>query len=89
MKDSHVYESLPLTYTVHAVGAPTPIVRWLHNGKEVKPSSRVHISNVGDLYKLEIDSVEMGDEGKWQCELTNDLGKKVQRAELSVSCKFM
>lgn len=88
MKDSNVYESLPLVYTVNAVGAPKPVVRWLHNGAEVKPSSRVHITNVGDVYKLEIDSVEMEDDGKWQCEISNDLGKKVQKAQLSVSCEF-
>lgn len=86
MKDGQVYESLPLVYTVQAVGAPKPIVRWLHDGKEVKPSNHVNITNTGDIYKLEIASVEMADGGKWQCEISNDLGKKVQKAELSVSC---
>lgn len=87
MKDGHVYESLPLVYTVQAVGAPKPTVRWLHNGQEVKPCKRVHISCDGDLYKLVIDSVDMKDAGKWECEISNDLGKKVQQAELSVSRK--
>ncbi|KAL4713897.1 hypothetical protein ACJJTC_015551 [Scirpophaga incertulas] len=84
MSDGRAYESLPLTYSVQVLGCPKPAVRWLHDGKEVKPCGRVHISNNGDLYKLEIDSVVMGDAGKWQCEIVNDLGKKVQQAELTV-----
>lgn len=85
MKDSHVYESLPLVYTVQVAGSPKPTVRWLHNGKEVKPCGRVHITNDGDLFKLEIDSVQMKDAGPWQCEISNNLGKQVLNAELSVS----
>ncbi|CAB3240106.1 unnamed protein product [Arctia plantaginis] len=85
MKDGHVFESLPLVYTVQVAGTPKPTVRWLHNGKEVKPSGRVQITNDGDLYKLEIDSVQMKDAGPWQCEISNNLGKQVLKAELSVS----
>ncbi|XP_061708256.1 obscurin isoform X3 [Cydia pomonella] len=84
-KDQSVYESLPLCYTVTAIGVPKPTVRWLHDGKEVKPCKRVHISNEGDVYKLEIDSLLMSDGGKWQCEISNDAGKKVLKAELSVA----
>ncbi|XP_060806138.1 obscurin isoform X2 [Amyelois transitella] len=85
MKDGHAYESLPLVYTVQASGSPKPTVRWLLNGQEVKPCNRVHITNDGDEYKLVIDSVAMQDAGTWQCEVGNDLGKKVLQAELSVS----
>ncbi|XP_052748804.1 obscurin isoform X5 [Galleria mellonella] len=85
MKDGHVYESLPLVYTVQAIGSPKPTVRWLHNGKEVTPCKRVHISNDGDVYRLVIDSVNLDDAGKWQCEVTNNLGTKMQQADLSVS----
>ncbi|CAH0694872.1 unnamed protein product [Spodoptera exigua] len=85
MKDGHAYESLPLVYSVEVSGSPKPTVRWLHDGKEVKPCGRVHITNDGDLFKLEIDSVQMKDAGKWQCEIVNDLGKQVQTAQLSVS----
>ncbi|XP_022821456.1 obscurin isoform X5 [Spodoptera litura] len=85
MKDGHAYESLPLVYSVEVSGTPKPTIRWLHDGKEVKPCGRVHITNDGDLFKLEIDSVQMKDAGKWQCEIVNDLGKQVQTAQLSVS----
>lgn len=88
MKDGHVFESLPLVYTVQAAGTPKPTIRWLHNGKEVKPCGRVHITNDGDLYKLEIDSVQMKDAGPWQCEISNNLGKQVLKAELSVSREY-
>jgi hypothetical protein len=88
MKDGHAYESLPLVYTVQASGSPKPVVRWLHDGKEVKPSARVHITNDGDVYKLAIDSVDLKDAGKWQCEVSNDLGKKVLQAELAVSREY-
>ncbi|XP_063617006.1 obscurin isoform X2 [Cydia splendana] len=84
-KDQSVYESLPLSYSVTATGVPKPTVRWLHDGKEVKPCKRVHISNEGDVYKLEIDNLLMSDGGKWQCEISNDVGKKVLKAELSVA----
>ncbi|XP_061385571.1 obscurin isoform X3 [Danaus plexippus] len=85
MKDGHTYESLPLVYTVEASGTPKPTLRWLHDGQEVKPDDRIHVSNDGDLYKLKIDSVDMKDAGKWQCEIINDLGKETLQAELSVS----
>ncbi|XP_035445105.2 obscurin isoform X5 [Spodoptera frugiperda] len=85
MKDGHAYESLPLVYSVEVSGTPKPTIRWLHDGKEVKPCGRVHITNDGDLFKLEIDSVQMKDAGKWQCEIVNNLGKQVQTAQLSVS----
>ncbi|XP_026319349.1 obscurin isoform X2 [Hyposmocoma kahamanoa] len=85
MKDGKTYESLPLVYTVQAIGAPKPVAKWLLNGKEVQPSSRVHITTEGNTYKLAIDSVEMSDAGKWQCEITNNLGAKTQNAELNVT----
>ncbi|XP_034830900.2 obscurin isoform X4 [Maniola hyperantus] len=85
LKDGHTFESLPLVYTVEASGTPKPTVRWLHEGQEVKPDGRVHITNEGDLYKLEIVAVDMKDAGKWQCEIINDLGKQSLQAELSVS----
>ncbi|CAH0724488.1 unnamed protein product, partial [Brenthis ino] len=85
MKDGHTYESLPLVYTVEASGTPKPTVRWLHDGQEVKADDRVHLSNEGDLFKLKIDSVELKDVGKWQCEVVNNLGKETLQAELSVS----
>ncbi|KAL0901988.1 hypothetical protein ABMA27_007123 [Loxostege sticticalis] len=84
MSDSTAFESLPLVYTVQAVGNPEPTVRWLHDGKEVKPCKRVHITKEGDVHKLVIDKVDMKDEGKWECEVSNDLGKKVQQAQLTV-----
>ncbi|XP_028176186.1 obscurin [Ostrinia furnacalis] len=84
MSDSTAFESLPLTYTVEVNGNPAPAVRWLHDGKEVKPSKRVQITNDGGLHKLVIDKVDMKDAGKWECEVSNDLGKKVQQAQLSV-----
>nr|XP_037866814.1 obscurin isoform X5 [Bombyx mori] len=83
-KDKEVYESLPLVYTVEASGTPKPAIRWLHDGKEVKPCGRVHITNEGDLYKLEIDRVNLDDAGQWQCEISNDLGKNVLKADLTV-----
>ncbi|XP_050346614.1 obscurin isoform X2 [Nymphalis io] len=85
MKDGHTYESLPMVYTVEASGTPKPTIRWLHDGQEVKPNGRVHISNIGDLYKLEIDTVDLKDAGNWQCEVINDLGKQTLQAELTVS----
>ncbi|XP_023945008.2 obscurin isoform X6 [Bicyclus anynana] len=85
MKDGHTFESLPLVYTVEATGTPKPTIRWSHDGQEVKPDGRVHITNEGDLYKLEIDAVDMKDAGKWQCEIVNDLGTQSLQAELKVS----
>ncbi|CAK1544365.1 unnamed protein product [Leptosia nina] len=85
MKDGHTFESLPLVYTVEAVGQPKPTVRWLHNGEEVNADKRIHLTNEGDIYKLEIDSVDLKDIGKWQCEISNKLGKQVLDAELAVS----
>lgn len=89
MKDSSVFESLPLVFTVEASGTPKPTVRWLHDGKEVKPDSRVRVINEGDLYKLEVVKAELGDAGKWQCEISNDLGKDVLQVEVSIKRKCL
>ncbi|XP_041975028.1 obscurin-like isoform X6 [Aricia agestis] len=85
LKDGSVFESLPLVYTVEAVGAPKPTVRWLHGGEEVKQDDRVHVVNEGNLYKLVIDHVDLKDAGKWQCEIVNNLGKQALQAELTVT----
>ncbi|CAH0405571.1 unnamed protein product [Chilo suppressalis] len=85
MKDGSAVEGLPLVYTVQASGHPKPAVRWLLNGKEMKPSGRIQISNDGELYKLVVEKVDLKDAGKWQCEVSNDLGKQVLQAELSVT----
>ncbi|XP_068626397.1 obscurin [Battus philenor] len=84
MKDSNVFESLPLVFTVQASGTPKPTVIWRHDGKEVKPDARIRVTNDGDLYKLEVMKAELGDAGKWQCEISNNLGKDVLEAEVTV-----
>lgn len=85
LKDKHQYESCPISFHVVAQGVPKPDVQWLHNGKPVKADERIKITEDGNIYKIELTEVKLGDEGTYKAIVKNKLGEKAQQAVLEVS----
>lgn len=88
IKDTHVYESTPISFEVTAQGIPKPEATWLHDGKPMKADGRVKIVEDGDKYRLDITDVKMEDKGEYKVIIKNKLGEKTKQGVLSVSCKF-
>lgn len=89
IKDTHVYESTPISFEVTAQGIPKPEAQWLHDGKPIKADSRVKIIEDGNKYKLDITDVKLEDKGEYKVIIKNKLGEKVKQGVLSVSRKFL
>ncbi|KPU74929.1 uncharacterized protein Dana_GF19006, isoform G [Drosophila ananassae] len=63
------------TLKCEAIGKPSPISRWLRNGKEIQMGvSRFSCDSIDGVYRLHISNVQAGDEGNYTCEATNSLG---------------
>lgn len=87
MKDSSRPESLDLCYIVKGTAVPPPIATWTLDGKEVKPSDHVAITQKGEEFRLEICKLDLKDAGVWECKLSNPLGDVKQQAVLEVTRK--
>ncbi|KYB28579.1 Muscle M-line assembly protein unc-89-like Protein [Tribolium castaneum] len=85
MKDSSRPESLDICYIVKGTSNPPPKATWTINGQELKPDSRVRMTNKGEEFKLEIVKLKMDDAGKIECILKNPLGEARQTAMLEVT----
>ncbi|XP_044269472.1 obscurin isoform X2 [Tribolium madens] len=85
MKDSSRPESLDVSYIVKGTSNPPPKATWTINGQELKPDSRVRMTNKGEEFKLEIVKLKMDDAGKIECILSNPLGEARQSAMLEVT----
>lgn len=72
-----------------AQGVPKPEVQWLHNGKPVKADDRIKITEDGNIYKIELTEVKLGDEGTYKAIVKNKLGEKAQQAVLEVSRMYL
>lgn len=80
-------EGYPVTLEAKVVGHPEPLIKWYHDGEEIK-SDEQHIKigkkPDGTTYCV-IDKVEMNDRGDYKIVATNELGKAFSSGYLSVS----
>lgn len=65
-------------------GLPTPEVKWLKNGVELKPSDDVKITWGHNRATLELKSVDATSSGKFTCEASNEAGTAVCTSDLVV-----
>lgn len=73
-------------FECEAIGKPVAKSRWLRNGREVIPGSRIRAIDDGDgVYRLNIDEVQEADEGEYVCEVTNPLGTDRCGANLKIA----
>lgn len=85
MKDTSRPESLDVHYIVKGTANPPPVATWTVDGKEIKPSERVKVSQRGEEFLLEILKLDLKDAGVYECKLSNPLGDVKQRAVLDVT----
>lgn len=65
-------------------GLPTPEVKWLKNGMELKPTDDVKISYSHNKATLELKNVNPSSGGKFTCEASNEAGTAVSTSDVVV-----
>lgn len=69
-------------------GLPTPEIKWLKNGIELKPSEDVKISYSHNKATLELKNVDSSSTGKFTCEASNEAGTAVSTSDVVVRSKL-
>lgn len=65
-------------------GAQPMRITWSKDNKEIRPGGNYTITCVGNTPHLRILKVGKGDSGQYTCQATNDVGKDMCSAQLSV-----
>ena len=76
------YEGTTAVLPCDACGEPTPVIKWLFNGKHV-PGTDKRLVVLGDK-SLQISNVQASDSGKYKCVATNIAGSDEQLVKLIV-----
>ncbi|CAH0406566.1 unnamed protein product [Chilo suppressalis] len=63
-------------------GSPKPVIKWLKDGTPISHTERHFLTAEDQL--LVIIGAEASDAGRYECEITNDLGTKKDMTELQV-----
>nr|XP_022325334.1 titin-like isoform X5 [Crassostrea virginica] len=82
--DQTITEGLPTTFQCMIAGKPMPVVRWLLNDLEIKPSENVKIQQQENICSLSIKESKAKDAGKYSCHLKNSLGEALCSAGLTL-----
>lgn len=88
--DVKVVEGEDVRFVVNVTGNPTPVVKWLHNGEDVKTDrelrDRVEVKkNKDGSSTLLIEKVEEGDVGEIKFVAKNEIGSASTKADLLVT----
>ncbi|XP_078084476.1 myosin light chain kinase, smooth muscle isoform X1 [Mustelus asterias] len=75
LKDVQVADGERLLLQCRVVAEPAPIVTWTINGKAIKSSKFINISQEGSLCTLTIEEVLPEDKGQYKCKAENSAGK--------------
>ncbi|XP_043549680.1 myosin light chain kinase, smooth muscle-like isoform X2 [Chiloscyllium plagiosum] len=75
LKDTQVVDGERLLLQCRVTAEPAPIVTWTINGKAIKSSKFINISQEGSLCILAIEEVLPEDEGLYKCIAENSTGK--------------
>ena len=71
--------------TCPVAGHPKPQVEWLHDGIPVEQSARVTVEYEKDgLWALVLTDLVPADSGVYECRATNDRGRALSTAKLTV-----
>lgn len=90
LQDAQVVEGFPAKFVVKVIGHPTPKLKWLHNGVEIKADGD-HIKivdNPDGTNSLLIDRAVSSDGGEYQVIATNEVGAATSKAHLTVTPKI-
>ena len=72
---------------MEATGIPRPAATWYKDGKELKASDKIKITDEGETYRLELLDLVMDDGGVYSVKISNRLGEKSQQAKLELTSK--
>uniref|UniRef100_UPI00398F6C55 myosin light chain kinase, smooth muscle isoform X2 n=1 Tax=Pristiophorus japonicus TaxID=55135 RepID=UPI00398F6C55 len=75
LKDAQVADGERLLLQCRVVAEPPPVVTWTINGKPIKSTKFINISQEGSLCTLTIEEVLPEDEGQYKCIAENSAGK--------------
>ena len=64
-------------------------ISWYHRDKEIKQSDFFRMSQFDDSCQLEISRVYPEDEGEYTCLATNNAGRAICSAQLTLEGKFI
>lgn len=78
--------SISLSLTFFTLGIPKPVIKWLHNGRELT-GSEPGISVLEDGTLLIIASVTPSDNGEYVCVASNEAGSAERKYNLKVHGK--
>lgn len=84
LKDAHCEEGGYLTLDVPFLGNPIPEVVWSKNGEPIAAGPKTTITCDGRRVGLDIRPLAMNDVGKYDCTLTNRLGKASTSCNVAV-----
>lgn len=88
LRDAHCEEGGHLTLDVPFLGNPIPEVVWSKNGQPLAPGDKTTITCDGRRVGLDIRPMALGDVGKYDCTLTNRLGKATTNCNVAVRKVF-
>ncbi|XP_061656401.1 titin-like isoform X2 [Syngnathoides biaculeatus] len=75
-------------FTLNVQAKPEPSVEWFHNGREIKPSSKHHMSNISGLLTLQINNCMTDDAGTYSVVCRNIKGETSDSATLDVAAEY-
>ncbi|XP_062045343.1 obscurin-like [Lepus europaeus] len=75
------------TLSCQIAGNPTPQVSWEKDRQPVEPSARFRLAQDGDLYRLTILDLALGDSGQYVCRARNAIGEAFAAVGLQVNAE--
>ena len=75
------------TLSCQIVGNPTPQVSWEKDLQQVEAGTRFRLAQDGDLYRLTILDLALGDSGQYVCRARNAIGEAVAAVGLQVDAE--
>ncbi|XP_062951332.1 obscurin isoform X22 [Cynocephalus volans] len=75
------------TLSCQIVGNPTPQVNWEKDQQPVQGGARFRLSQDGDLYRLTILDLALGDSGQYVCRARNAIGEAFAAVGLQVDAE--
>lgn len=76
-KDMMQLETEDITMAVQIQGSPTPEVKWFKDGQQIDTttSGRFSATREGDVYKLQVKSLTMNDQGSYSIVAKNEINQ--------------